>query len=277
MNDLFDFDQSPQLYGVMGNPVAHSRSPQIHQMFAQQFAIRIDYQKILVEPGGFEQAVDSFRARGGRGLNVTVPFKLQAWSLCDELTARARLAEAVNTLWFAGDLLHGDNTDGTGLVRDITVNLGFPLARCRVLVVGAGGAARGILGSLLEARPAEIWIANRTVDKAVQLAQHFTHLGSVHGCGLDQPRGTFDLVVNATAASLQGESLPLPQRLFSEQSLAYDLMYGEEATGFMNWSAQQGAARQSDGLGMLVEQAAASFTIWHGKTPRTQPVIAALR
>lgn len=277
MSDLFDFDQAPRLYGVMGNPIEHSKSPQIHQMFARQFSMRIDYRKILVEPGGFEQAVDNFRASGGRGLNITVPFKLQAWYLCDHLSARARLAEAVNTLWFDNGAVHGDNTDGIGLMRDITRNLEFQVIRSRVLIVGAGGAARGILGPLLEAQPAELWIANRTVDKAAQLAQHFNDLGPVRPCGLDQPRGQFDLVVNATAAGLQGEELSLPPGLFSGDSLAYDLMYGAGAAAFMQWSAQQGATRQCDGLGMLVEQAAESFALWHGKQPHTQPVIAALR
>lgn len=277
MSDLFDFDQAPPLYGVMGNPIEHSKSPQIHQMFARQFGMRIDYRKILVEPGGFEQAVDNFRASGGRGLNITVPFKLQAWYLCDHLSARARLAEAVNTLWFENKAVHGDNTDGIGLMRDITRNLEFQVVRSRVLIVGAGGAARGILGPLLEAQPAELWIANRTVDKAAQLARHFIDLGPVHPCGLDQPRGQFDLVVNATAAGLQGKELSLPPGLFSGNSLAYDLMYGAGAAAFMQWSAQQGATRQCDGLGMLVEQAAESFNIWHGKQPQTRAVIAALR
>jgi len=276
MKDLFDFEQQPLLYAVMGNPVEHSKSPQIHQMFAQQFGMSIEYQKILVEPGGFEQAVDSFRAGGGRGLNITVPYKLQAWYVCEELTARARLAEAVNTIWF-GDAIHGDNTDGIGLVRDVTRNLACPLVRRRVLVLGAGGAARGVLGPILNAGPAEVVVANRTIDRAVPLAGHFARAGKVHGCGLRDIKGAFDVVINATAASLQGEALSLPEGLFAEESLAYDLMYGDQPTVFMAWAMQQGAARQSDGLGMLVEQAAESFAVWHGKVPDTAPVIAAMR
>jgi len=276
VNDLFDFEPQPMLYAVMGNPVEHSKSPQIHQLFAQQFGMTIEYRKILVEPGGFEQAVESFRASGGRGLNITVPFKLQAWYVCEELTTRARLAEAVNTIWF-GDAIHGDNTDGIGLVRDITRNLACPLTRRRVLLLGAGGAARGVLGPILNAGPAEVIVANRTIDRAVQLAGHFARAGNVHGCGLQDTKGAFDVVINATAASLQGEDLPLPEGLFAEEGMAYDLMYGDEPTVFMVWAAQHGAARQSDGLGMLVEQAAESFAVWHGKTPKTTAVIAAMR
>ena len=277
MSDLFDFEPERQLYAVMGNPVAHSKSPLIHQMFAAQFNISLDYQKILVEPGGFEQAVDSFRASGGRGLNITVPFKLQAWYVCDQLTERARVAEAVNTMWFGEKRVHGDNTDGIGLVRDIIRNLSFPIKQARVLVLGGGGATRGVLGPLLNAGPEELVVANRTVDKAVQLQDHFTRFGKIYGCGLDDVDGKFDLVINATAASLSGEVPAVTPDIFADQALAYDLMYSDEMTPFLTWSAKHGATHQADGLGMLVEQAAEAFTIWHSQTPQTHPVIEALR
>lgn len=277
MSDLFDFEPQQQLFAVMGNPVEHSKSPQIHKLFAAQFNIVLDYQKILVEPGGFEQAVSNFRASGGRGLNVTVPFKLQAWYVCDQLTERARVAEAVNTIWFGEKRIHGDNTDGVGLVRDITRNLAFPIRRVRALVLGAGGAARGVLGPLMSAGPDEVVVANRTVDKAVLLEKHFVRFGNVRGCGLDDVSGKFDLVINATAASLQGQVPAVAPEIFSDKSLAYDLMYGDEETAFLVWAAEHGATQRADGLGMLVEQAAESFTIWHNRTPQTLPVIEAVR
>ncbi len=277
MSNLFDFEPQQQLFAVMGNPVEHSKSPQIHKLFAAQFNIALDYQKILVEPGGFEQAVSNFRASGGRGLNITVPFKLQAWYVCDQLTERARVAEAVNTIWFGEKRIHGDNTDGAGLVRDITRNLAFPIRQARALLLGAGGAARGVLGPLLKAGPDEVVLANRTVDKAVLLEKHFVRFGNVRGCGLDDVSGKFDLVINATAASLQGKVPAVAPEIFSDQSLAYDLMYGDEETAFLVWAAKHGAVHRADGLGMLVEQAAESFSIWHNRKPQTLPVIEALR
>ncbi len=278
MSDLFDFDPPPPLYAVMGNPVAHSLSPQIHAMFARQFRIRLDYRRIQVDVGGFDQAVDSFRAEGGQGLNVTVPFKIEAWELADRRTERAQLAGAANTLWFTDDRVHADNTDGVGMCRDIAGNVDFGLAGRRVLVVGAGGAVRGVLGPLLEASPAAVMIANRSVDKAETLAGVFAGLSRIETGGFDAlPGRSFDLVINGTSASLQGELPPLPGGLFNDGALAYDMMYARERTPFLRWAGEHGAARLADGLGMLVEQAAESFNVWHGKRPDTGPVIEALR
>lgn len=278
MTDLFDFSPPPPLYAVMGNPVDHSLSPQIHGMFAQQFRIPLDYRRIHVDVGGFDQAVDSFRAEGGQGVNVTVPFKIEAWELADERSERARLAGAANTLWFSDDRIHADNTDGVGMCRDITGNLSFGIAGRAVLVIGAGGAVRGVLGPLLEERPSRIMIANRSVDKAATLAEAFAHFARIETGGFDDLSGRgFDLVVNGTSASLQGELPPLPDGLFNEGALAYDMMYGRQRTAFLRWAAEHGAARIADGLGMLVEQAAESFHIWHGKRPDTASVIEKLR
>ncbi len=279
MTDPFAFDAPPKRYAVMGNPVAHSKSPQIHAQFAKECGLRLEYAAIQVDPGGFEQAVGNFRAAGGHGLNVTVPFKLDAWRLADRRSARAELAGAVNTLRCEPDgTLYGDNTDGVGLVRDLTDNLGFSLAGKRILVLGAGGAVRGILGPLLEARPASIFIANRTPATARQLAAEFGRFGNVAGGGFDEvAEAPYDLVINGTAASLQGELPPLPAGVFAPAALAYDLMYADRPTAFLRWAAAHGAARTSDGLGMLVEQAAESFLVWHGVRPATRAVIAALR
>lgn len=278
MTDLFDFSPPPPLYAVMGNPVAHSLSPQIHSMFAQQFEMKLDYRRIHVDVGGFDQAVDSFRASGGQGVNVTVPFKIEAWELADELTERAQAAGAVNTLWFAGDRIHGDNTDGAGLCRDIIGNLNFRIAEKEVLVVGAGGAVRGVLGTLLDENPASLLVANRSVDKAGILAELFAGRGRIDTGGFESLAGrSFDLVINGTSASLQGELPPLPDGLFAEDALGYDMMYGLEGAPFLRWAQDHGAARVADGLGMLVEQAAESFHVWHGKRPETAPVIDKLR
>jgi shikimate dehydrogenase len=278
MTDLFDFNPPPPLYAVMGNPIDHSLSPQIHAMFAQQCGIRLDYRRIHVDVGGFPQAVDSFRAEGGQGLNVTVPFKIEAWELADERTDRAQVAGAANTLWFTNDRIHADNTDGAGMCRDITVNLGFPVAGRSVLVIGAGGAVRGVLGPLLDEGPSGVMIANRSVDRAELLAGVFSDRARMETGGFDAlPGRSFDLVVNGTSASLQGELPPLPDGLFTEGALAYDMMYGSAPTLFLRWAADHGAARTADGLGMLVEQAAESFHVWHGRRPDTGPVIEKLR
>ncbi len=278
MADPFDFERLPR-YAVLGNPVAHSKSPRIHAQFAQQLGHNIEYTAIQVDPGGFAQAVAQFRANGGQGLNITVPFKLEARQLAGRLSARAKLAGAVNTLRFEADgALYGDNTDGVGLVRDITANLGVALAGKNILLLGAGGAARGVLGPLLEQKPARLTIANRTVPKAKELAEIFAALGEVEGVGFDALDGRrFDRVINATAASLHAEVPPLPENLFAPGALAYDLMYGDAPTAFMRWAGAHGAHILTDGLGMLVEQASESFFVWRGVRPDTAPVIAALR
>ncbi|MEJ2645751.1 MAG: shikimate dehydrogenase [Gammaproteobacteria bacterium] len=269
----------PDRYAVVGHPIAHSKSPRIHGMFAVQTGQQLVYDAMDVEPGRFAAAVGEFRAGGGRGLNVTVPFKEQAWALAEQRSARAQRAGAVNTLVFDGDgPIFGDNTDGLGLVRDLTVNQGVMLEGRRVLLVGAGGAARGVLEPLLAQRPALLVIANRTPEKAVELARLFCDLGHVEGCGfpvLDGQR--FDVVINATAAGLQGEVPPLPTDVAAADGWCYDMMYGSGPTAFVRWARQQGVAHAVDGLGMLVEQAAESFRIWRGVRPLSAPVIAALR
>jgi shikimate dehydrogenase len=267
-------------YAVMGNPIAHSKSPFIHAAFARQTGRRISYEAILVPPGELAAALDRFQAEGGQGLNVTVPFKEDAFRCADGLSERARLAEAVNTLKLGADGSRwGDNTDGVGLIRDLTDNHGQGLHDRRVLVLGAGGAARGILGPLLEQQPAHLTIANRTPERAVALAGRFAPYGSVQGRGLgDALAGRhFDVVINATAASLQGEAPALPDELFVPGACAYDLMYSARPTAFLRWAADQGVETRLDGLGMLVEQAAESFYVWQGVRPETAPVIAALR
>ncbi len=278
MSSLFDFDK-PAIYAVMGNPVSHSKSPRIHSLFAEQTGQRLQYSAIQVDPGGFEQAVRNFVANGGRGLNVTVPFKTNAWELVDSRTPRAALAGAVNTIEVqAQGVLHGDNTDGVGLVTDIVHNQGGSIAAKAVLLLGAGGAARGVLSPLLEQSPAELVIANRTEDRAIALAQAFARLGAVSGCGFDDLAGRhFDVVINATSASLQGEVPPLPEQLLAPDAWCYDMMYGATATPFMQWAERHGATKISDGLGMLVEQAAESFLLWRKLRPQTVPVIATLR
>jgi len=278
MSDPFDFEQRDR-YAVMGNPVAHSKSPRIHALFAHQFGHRIEYIAIQVDAGGFPQAVDQFRASGGKGLNVTVPFKQEAHRLADHLSERAALAQAVNTLRFDDDgRLFGDNTDGAGLVHDLEKNLRVPLKDRRLLILGAGGAVRGVLHPLLHKHPALIVIANRTVSKARELAEEFGQYGKLEACGFDELRGKhFDLVINGTAASLKGEIPPLPDNLFTTHGCAYDMMYGEKSRPFLDWAAVHGAEQVTDGLGMLVEQAAESYLIWRGVRPETRSVIEKMR
>jgi len=279
MTDLFDFEPKPARYAVMGNPVTHSKSPQIHAAFARQCGKKITYTAIYVDIGGFTQAVGNFQAAGGQGLNITVPFKREAWELCDVRSARAAQAGAVNTLTFKLDgTLSGDNTDGAGLVRDIIGNHGGQIAGQRVLLLGAGGAVRGVSGPLLAERPAHLVIANRTLDKARELVAGFAALGEIEACAYASLAGMqFDLIINGTAASLQNELPPLPERILARQGWCYDMMYGSAPTLFMRWGERQGAARVLDGLGMLVEQAAESFFIWQAVRPQTAPVIQALR
>ena len=268
-------------YAVVGNPIAHSKSPWIHAAFARQTGQALVYQTLLAPLDGFEQSVTAFRIGGGRGLNVTVPFKLEAFALANHHTPRAEAAGAVNTLAFGPDGILGDNTDGAGLVRDLSFNLHCPLVGRRILLLGAGGATRGVLLPLLTSLPASLTIANRTASKAIALAERFIpHAGRarVDGCGFEELAGRrFDLVINATAASLADELPPLPPGLYAEGALAYDMMYGRGQTPFLRAALADGAARVADGLGMLVEQAAESFALWRGVRPDSSPVLATLR
>jgi len=278
MTDIFDFSPKVDDYAVMGNPIGHSKSPAIHAQFARQTKQAINYTAIHVDLGGFEQAVGNFVASGGKGLNITVPFKQEAWALADERSERAERAGAVNTLIFKDKKIIGDNTDGIGLVRDLLDNKKLELQGRRILLMGAGGAARGVLLPLLILQPAQLVIVNRTAEKAKDLADAFADMGKVVGCGYAALAGqSFDLIINATAASLQGEMPPLPEGVIAAGGACYDMMYGSEPTAFMNWCQQQGADRIYDGLGMLVEQAAESFYLWRGVRPQTNEVIESLR
>jgi len=264
-------------YAVIGHPVAHSLSPRIHAAFARQTSQDIEYGTILAPVDGFVAAVGRFRAQGGRGLNVTVPFKLDAFSVSTTLTERASSAGAVNTLKFDGDSALGDNTDGAGLVADITIRLGVPLTGKRILLMGAGGAARGVVLPLLEQKPALLAIANRTVDKAIALAARWTSQGDVRGGAYgDFADDNFDVIVNATSASLTGDIPPLSERACASATLAYDMVYGERATSFLSAAKSFGALIVSDGLGMLIAQAAESFFLWRGVRPEIAPVVAML-
>ena len=265
-------------YCVFGNPVAHSRSPAIHARFAAQCHHDLSYEAILAPIDGFAVTVSEFVAAGGKGANVTVPFKEKAFRLCTGRSARAERAGAVNTLAFTGNEIFGDNTDGAGLVRDIEVNLEFTLAGRRVLLLGAGGAARGVIAPLLERQPAGLFIANRTTDKAEALARQFSDLAAVNAGNFPKIAGQpFDVVINATSASLSGATLPLPTGVFASGSLAYDMMYGKGETAFLALAREQGAARLADGLGMLVEQAAEAFFVWRGVRPDSAPVLVEFR
>jgi shikimate dehydrogenase len=266
-------------YAVFGNPVAHSLSPQIHKAFAEQTAEDMSYSRQLVEPGQFKAEAEAFFQRGGRGLNITVPFKLDAFAFADQLSRRARQAGAVNTLAYQPDrTILGDNTDGEGLVRDILDNLGWQLAGARVLLIGAGGAARGVVAPIMQQQPRELCIVNRTDSKARQLSRAFSGLGTVSGCGYDAlSRSQFDLLINATSASLGGELPPLADTVLAPGARAYDMVYAAQATAFMDWAMSHGAAETADGLGMLVEQAAQSFRLWRNVMPETATVLAAVR
>jgi len=266
------------VYAVIGNPIAHSKSPRIHAEFARQTGEDLRYEAVLAPRDGFAAAVVEFRAAGGKGLNVTVPFKLDAFALATERTERAVQAQAVNTLKFDGASALGDNTDGAGLVADLTGRLDFALDGKRVLIMGAGGAARGVILPLLRERPASIAIANRTVEKARALQRQFEPFGTVTSGGYAELSGrSFDLVVNATSAALAGELPPLPPGIFAPGALAYDMIYGPDHSRFEAHARKDGAACVADGLGMLVAQAAESFLLWRGVRPDTAPVIDLLR
>jgi shikimate dehydrogenase len=258
-------------YAVIGNPVAHSKSPAIHAEFARATGQDIEYTRIEAPLDAFALALERFRGSGGKGLNVTLPFKREAFRLCARVSERARLAQVVNTVRFEDSF--GDNTDGVGLVRDISANLGLPLKGRSVLMLGAGGAAQGVIGALLEAGVARLVIANRTVAKGEALAEGFA---GASACGYDALAGhAFDIVVNATSAGLRGEAPPVPESLLETAVLAYDMVYGRD-TPFLG-AARRAGTRACDGLGMLVEQAAESFFLWRGVRPATRPVLEKLR
>jgi shikimate dehydrogenase len=265
-------------YAVFGNPIEHSKSPFIHTLFAEQTGQQLIYTAELVEPGDFENAVARFAEHNGKGLNITVPFKQQAWQLATRRSERAERAGAVNTLVIhgKGDYF-GDNTDGIGLVRDLINNYKLVLEDKNILIVGAGGAVRGVLEPLLACKPASLTIANRTRVKALQLAADFSDLGNIKGCGLDEfGNDSYDIIINGTSASLDNKLPQLPGTLVAADTFCYDMMYATTATPFMRWAQQQGAKQVADGKGMLVEQAAESFRIWRGCTPQTAEVIEAL-
>jgi shikimate dehydrogenase len=275
---------------VFGHPIKHSKSPRIHRLFAEQTGQALEYNAQEVPAEQFHAAVAAFFAGGGKGLNCTVPLKELAWRYADHKTERAHLSKAVNTLALQADgSILGDNTDGIGLVTDLLVNHGIALSGIRILILGAGGASRGIILPILEQTPQTLAIANRTDEKAVKLAAEFhgkasapAHApylhpvgkGSLVGCGFDDLKGQqFDLILNATSASLSGQLPPLPSGLLAENGSCYDLAYGNEPTAFVRWGLEHHAAKSLDGLGMLVEQAAEAFFIWRGIRPQTRPVI----
>lgn len=267
----------PDRYTVIGNPIAHSKSPQVHALFAQQTRQTMVYERLLAPVDSFASAVQDFIAQGGRGANVTVPFKLEAFALAQELTPRAQSAGAVNTLSFSAGSIKGDNTDGIGLVRDIMINAAVPLKGRSVLLLGAGGAARGVILPLIEAEIANLVIANRTVGRALELAQHFsTSALSASASSFEQLDRSYDVIINATSASLSSDLPPVPDVVFGAQTFAYDMMYSAQPTRFMQYAAQRGA-QVRDGLGMLVEQAAESFYIWRDVRPETASVYQWLR
>ncbi|REH40092.1 shikimate dehydrogenase [Paraperlucidibaca baekdonensis] len=272
------FDQ----YAVIGHPIEHSQSPRIHAAFAKASSQRMVYEALLSPLDGLAQTWATLRANGGRGANITVPFKVEAMALCDQLSDRAELAGAVNTLSVLADgQVRGDNTDGAGLVRDIETNAGWQLAGQRVLLLGAGGASAGVLGPLLAAGVAHICIANRTLAKADKLAAAFAGMGSVStaassALAQSNDSASYDLIINATSASLQGKSIDIGASWYRESSAVYDMMYGFD-TAFLAWARGQQISRRRDGLGMLVEQAAEAFYVWRGVRPDTQALLSSLR
>lgn len=266
-------------YAVFGNPIKQSKSPVIHSMFASQCAEKLQYRAVKVEPDGFAKAAGSFFQSGGRGLNITLPFKREAFAFADQCSERAMRAGAVNTLVrLADDSILGENTDGVGLLRDMVANLGWIVQGQRVLILGAGGAVRGVLEPLLRERPSSLLVVNRTVEKAGQLAAEFSDIGPLVGGGYELLNDRqFDLIINASSAGLQGELPNLPLTLLTERTCCYDMVYGAQPTVFMRWAAQNAAWAVADGLGMLVEQAAESFYLWRQVRPETRPVINSVR
>lgn len=263
-------------YGVMGYPVAQSRSPMIHRLFAAQTGQEIQYELLQVAPDKLEQAVRQFQRTGGKGLNITVPHKTEVTRLVDHLSERASTAGAVNTLTFKEGEVFGDNTDGFGLLRDLVVNLEISLEGMKILVLGAGGATRGIIGPLLEMQPTSLIIANRTLGKAEALATHFSRSGPVSACRFNAVpvNEDYGLIINATSAGVRGQTPPYPGAAISDQTICYDLSYGLQPTPFSVWAKEQGAAQSFMGWGMLVEQAAESFRIWRDVRPDTADILA---
>jgi shikimate dehydrogenase len=262
-------------YAVFGYPIKHSKSPRIHKIFAEQTGQMLEYSAQKVPPEQFSTAVAAFFADGGKGINCTIPLKELAWAYADIKTERARLSKAVNTLALRTDgSILGDNTDGVGLVTDLMNNNAITLANSRILILGAGGASRGIIAPILEQSVHSIVIANRTLDKAINLAAEFHHNGPITGCGFnDLKNRQFDLIINATSTSLSGQLPPLPEELLAKNGVCYDLAYGNKPTVFVCWGQENQALKSLDGLGMLVEQAAEAFFIWRGIRPKTRPVI----
>lgn len=273
-----DSNSAPDRYGVMGHPIDHSWSPFIHGLFAKQTGQNLSYRLFDVPPEKFRSRALEFFSRGGCGLNITVPHKPAAAELVNRLTPRAEQAAAVNTIKMddTSELL-GDNTDGAGLLTDLTVNLGIELAARSILILGAGGATRGVLAPLLEAGPSSLVIANRTSRRAIELAAEFSELGPVSACSFDElPATAFDLVINATSANLHGEVPMVPARIIDQHSVCYDMSYGKGDTSFTRWAREHSAGRALKGWGMLVEQAAESFQLWRGVRPDTGPILEAL-
>lgn len=273
-----DSNSAPDRYGVMGHPIDHSWSPFIHGLFAKQTGQNLSYRLFDVPPEKFRSSALEFFTHGGRGLNITVPHKAAAAELVNRLSARAERAGAVNTIMLdQQNELFGDNTDGAGLLTDLTVNLGIELTARRILILGAGGATRGVLAPLLEARPEHLVIANRTPGRAMELAEEFADLGAVHGCGFDALAAEpFDLIINATSASLHGEVPLVPARIIAKHTICYDMAYGKGDTSFTRWAREHRARSAYKGWGMLVEQAAESFELWRGVRPDTRPILEAL-
>jgi shikimate dehydrogenase len=262
-------------YGVIGYPVSHSRSPVIHRLFALQTGQEMQYELLQVSPEKLDTAIRQFQRTGGKGLNITLPHKGAVTQLVDQMSERASTAGAVNTIAFRGGEMYGDNTDGIGLLRDLDVNLGVPLEGANILILGAGGATRGIIAPLLEMQPAFVNIANRTLNKAQALAEHFAVFGPVSACSFNAVPVTepYDLIINATSAGIHGDTPPYPAVAISENTICYDLSYGLSPTPFSVWAREHGAAKSVMGWGMLVEQAAESFTLWRDVRPDTAPVL----
>ena len=262
-------------YGVMGYPVSHSRSPVIHRLFALQTGQEMQYELLQVAPEKLDTAIRQFQRTGGKGLNITVPHKSEVVRLVDQLSERASTAGAVNTIVFRGSEMYGDNTDGIGLLRDLGVNLGVTLDDANILILGAGGATRGIIAPLLEMRPASLRIANRTLGKAQALVDHFEAHGPVSACRFNAVPVSepYDLIINATSAGLKGDSPPYPAAAITDNTFCYDLSYGLSPTPFSTWARDHGAVKSVMGWGMLVEQAAESFKLWRGTRPDTAPVL----